>query len=103
MYAIVETGGRQYKLQKDDEVLVNRMAGKESSIVKFKHVLLAKEKNSYHIGSPYLKNAYVTCEILSQTRARKVVAFKYKRRKGQKTKVGHRQDLTRLRVKEIHI
>lgn len=103
MYAIIETGGGQYKVGKDEEFLVNRIAGKQSGIVKFKNILFAKEKNSYHIGTPYVKDAYVTCEILSHPRAKKVIAFRYKRRKSYKRKVGHRQDLTRLRVKEIKV
>jgi large subunit ribosomal protein L21 len=84
MYAIVDTGGRQYKLEKNGEFLVNRMEGKESGIVKFKKVLFAKEKASCHVGAPYIKDAYVTCEILSHPRAKKVIAFKYKRRKSKK-------------------
>ncbi len=103
MYVILETGGRQYKLEKNDEFLVNRIAGKERGVVKFKHILFAKEKNAYHTGKPYIKDASVTCEILSHPRGKKVIAFKYKRRKSKKRKVGHRQDLTRLKVKEIKI
>jgi len=103
MYAIIEASGRQYKIEKDTEFLVNRMEGKPSSVVKFKHVLFAKERNAYHVGRPYLKDAYVSCEILSHPRGKKVIAFKYKRRKSYKRKVGHRQDLTRLRVKEIKV
>lgn len=103
MYVILEAGGKQYKLGKNDEFLANRIAGKKASVVKFKHILFAKDKNAYHIGSPYIKDAYVSCEVLSHPRGKKVVAFKYKRRKSYKRKVGHRQDLTRLRVKEIKI
>ena len=103
MYAILEASGRQYKAEKNGEILMSRIAGKPSSVVKFKHVLFAKEKNTYHAGTPYLKDAYVTCEILAHPRAKKVVAFKYKRRKSQKRIKGHRQDLTRLKVKEIKI
>ncbi|MBL7155557.1 MAG: 50S ribosomal protein L21 [Candidatus Omnitrophica bacterium] len=103
MYVVLKAGGKQYKLEKNDEFLINRISGKESSVIKFKNVLLVKEKSSYHIGKPYLKDAYVTCEILSHPRARKVVAFKYKRRKSHKAKIGHRQDLTKLKVKEIKI
>ena len=103
MYVIVETGGRQYKLEKNQEFLTNRVEGKESSVVKLKNILFAKEKQSFHIGTPYVKGAYVTCEVLSHPRAKKVVAFKYKRRKSSKRKVGHRQDLTKLKVKEIHL
>jgi len=103
MYAILEASGRQYKVKEKDEFFVSRVEGKESSLVKFKKVLFAKDKSAYHAGNPYIKDAYVTCEILSHPRAKKVVAFKYKRRKSKKWKVGHRQDLTRLRVKEIKI
>ncbi|MFC1576706.1 50S ribosomal protein L21 [Candidatus Omnitrophota bacterium] len=103
MYVVLETGGRQYKVSENEEFLVNRMEGKESSAVKFKHILLAKDKNTVHIGTPYLKEAHVTCEILSHPRAKKVVAFKYKRRKSYHKTIGHRQDLTRLRVKEIKV
>jgi len=103
MYAIIEASGRQYKVAKNDEFLVSRMPGKPESAVKFKNILFAKEKNSYHVGTPYIKDAHVTCEILSHPRAKKLVAFKYKRRKSSKRKVGHRQDLTRLKVKEIKL
>ena len=103
MYVIVETSGRQYKIEKNIEFLVNRLEGKPSSVVKLKNILFAKEKNTCHIGKPYIKDAYVTCEILSHPRGKKVIAFKYKKRKSQKWKRGHRQDLTRLKVKEIKI
>jgi large subunit ribosomal protein L21 len=103
MYVILEAVGKQYKLAKNDEFLVNRIDGKEKGIVKFKHILFAKEKSACHVGKPYIKDASVTCEILAHTRGKKVIAFKYKRRKSKKRKVGHRQDLTRLKVKEIKI
>ena len=103
MYVILETSGRQYRVEKNSEFLVNRIEGKPTSVVKLKNILFAKDKSTYEVGTPYLKEAYVTCEILSHPRSRKVVAFKYKRRKSEKSKVGHRQDLTKLRVKEIKI
>ena len=103
MYAIVSLAGRQYKLEKGTEFLTNRMLGKESSVIKLKDVLFAKEKNAYHVGTPYIKSAFVSCEIIDHPRAKKVVAFKYKRRKSSKRTVGHRQDLTRLKVKEISL
>jgi len=103
MYAIIELGGRQYRLEKEGTFLANRIAGKPSSTVKFKHVLFAKERNSYHVGTPYLKDAHVFCEVVSHPRAKKVTAFKYKRRKSQKRIHGHRQNLTLFKVKEIKI
>ena len=103
MYVILEAGGKQYKLAKDDVFVLNRMPGKKESMVKLKNVLFARERQSYFAGAPHIKDAYVTCEILAHPRADKVVAFKYKRRKSYKRKIGHRQDLTMLKVKEIHL
>ena len=103
MYVILEAGGKQYRLKKNNEFLLNRISAKKDGIVKFKHILFAKEKNAYHAGNPYIKDAYVACEVLAHSRGKKVIAFKYKRRKGYKRKVGHRQDLTRLKVKEIKV
>ena len=103
MYIVAEIGGKQYRLEKNEEFLVNRIAGKEASVVRLKNILFAKERNTCHVGTPYIKDAYAACEILSHLRGKKVIAFKYKRRKSSKRKKGHRQDLTRLRVKEIKI
>ncbi len=103
MYAIVEIGGRQEKVEKDASIVVNRLAEKEAHAVKIPHVLFAKKGNTYHIGNPYIKGAHVDCEVIAHTRGRKVIAFKYKRRKSYHRKVGHRQDLTVLKVKEIHV
>ena len=103
MYAVVETGGKQYKVAKNDVVLVERLEAKVGGEIKLNKVLLAKEGNSVHVGSPYLKSSHVTCQVLGNIRGDKVIAFKYKRRKSEKKKIGHRQELTKLKVKEIEI
>ena len=103
MYAIVEIGGRQEKVEKGSSIAVNRLARKENSDFKLSHILFARKGNAYHIGNPYIKGAHVDCEVIAHTRGRKVIAFKYKKRKSYHRKVGHRQDLTVLKVKEIHI
>ncbi len=103
MYAIVETGGKQYKVAKNDILLVEKLKAKDGSDVKLNKILLAKEGNSIHVGTPHLKGAHVVCEVVGQVRADKVVAFKYKKRKSEKKKIGHRQELTKLKVKEIEI
>lgn len=103
MYAVVETGGKQYKVAKNDTILVDKLDAKDGGTLKLDKVLLAKEGNSVHVGTPYLKGTHITCEVLGVVRADKVVAFKYKRRKSEKKKVGHRQDLLKLKVKEIEI
>jgi large subunit ribosomal protein L21 len=101
MYAVIETGGKQYKVAKDDIFLVEKLEDKDGSDVKISNVLLLKEGNSVHIGTPYVAGAHVICEVLGQARMQKVVAFKYKKRKSEKKKIGHRQDVTKLKVKEI--
>jgi len=103
MYAIVETGGKQYKVAKNDIIVVEKLKSKAGSDVKLGNVLLAKEGNSIHVGTPHLKGAHVICEVLGNFRTPKVIAFKYKRRKSEKKKIGHRQDVTKLKVKEIEI
>ena len=103
MYAIIETGGKQYKVAKNDILVVEKLETKAGGEVKMNKVLLAKEGNSVHVGDPYLKGAHVICEVLGQERAPKVIAFKYKRRKSEKKKIGHRQNVTKIRVKEIEI
>jgi large subunit ribosomal protein L21 len=101
MYAVVETGGKQYKVAKNDTILVELMDAKEGKTVSLDKVLLTKEGNTIHVGTPYLKGASVTCEVLGGIRTDKVVAYKYKKRKSEKKKIGHRSDMLKLLVKEI--
>ena len=104
MYAVVETGGKQYKVTKNDIILVEKLQSpKAGGEVKLSNVLLAKDGNSIHVGNPYLKGAHVVCESLGQVKGDKVIAFKYKKRKSEKKKIGHRQALTKLKVKEIEV
>lgn len=103
MYAVIETGSKQYKVAKNDIILVEKLKSKDGSEVKLARVLLVKDGNSVHVGNPYLKGAHVICESLGLIRQPKVVAFKYKKRKSEKKKIGHRQNVTKLKVKEIEI
>ena len=103
MYAVVETGGKQYKVAKNDIILVEKLKAKTGGEVKLSNVLLAKDGASVHVGNPYIKGARVVCESLGETRLDKVIAFKYKKRKSEKKKIGHRQAATRLKVKEIEL
>lgn len=103
MYAVIESGSKQYKVAKDDIILVEKMGVKKGSPVKLDKVLLVKEGNSVHVGTPYLKGAHVDCEFIDFVRGDKIIAFKYKKRKSEKKKIGHRQDLLKLKVKAIEI
>ena len=103
MFAVIETGNKQYKVAKDDILLVELLDIEGAKTVKLDKVLLVKEGNAVHVGNPYLKGAHVNCEILGETRGDKLIAFKYKKRKSEKKKIGHRQELLKLKVKSIEV
>ena len=103
MYAVIETGSKQYKVAKDDIILIERLEVKEDRTLRLNDVLLIKDGSSVHVGSPYLKGAGVTCEVLAEVRGDKLIAYKYKKRKSSKKKIGHRQDLLKLEVKSIEL
>jgi large subunit ribosomal protein L21 len=103
MYAVIELKGSQIKVEKDETFVVNRMEAGKSKTLKVDKVLFGKKGNSYKIGDPYVKGAYVECEILGEKRGKKVIAFKYRDRKSSQSKIGHRQDLTELKVVDIHL
>lgn len=101
MYAIVETGGKQYKVKSGDTVRVGKLDGEVGSEVTLSQVLLAGEGDSVKYGAPYVDGASVKAKITEQHRTRKVIVFKYKRRKGYRVKRGHRQHYTALRIEDI--
>lgn len=101
MYAVIETGGKQYRVQPGDVIEVERVgASAESPEVTF-DVLLYGDGDTVKVGQPTLKGATVKATFLADFRARKVIIFKYKKRKGYRRKNGHRQDLQRLRIQSI--
>ena len=101
MYAVIEANGKQYKVAKNDIFSTERMSVKAGAEVKISKVLLLNEGNSVHVGNPYVKGSHVACEVVKQMREPKVIAYKYKKRKSEKKKIGHRRDVTVLKVKEI--
>lgn len=103
MYAIIEVGGKQYKVEKDDIIDIERQNKKEQQKLIFNKVLLVAKDKDIQIGQPYVKGAKVTASVLKNLRARKVVSYKYRRRKSSHWKKGHRQLLTRIRIKELSV
>lgn len=103
MYAIVETGSKQYKVQKGDVFEVERFDAQPGKTVKLDKVLMYAKAKSVEIGTPYIKGAKVVCDVISDFRAPKVIAFTYRRRKSSRRKKGHRQNMTRLKVTEIEV
>lgn len=101
-YAVFETGGKQYKVEKENEFDVERLEADEGSTVAFDRVLAVSDGKELTIGTPVVESAVVEAEVVKHARGKKVVAFKKKRRKGYHRKVGHRQELTRLRITNIN-
>ena len=101
MYAIVEIAGQQFKVEKDQNIFVHRLEGKEGSKVEFDKVLLTDDKGKVTVGAPAIKGVKVQAEIVKHLKGDKVIVFKKKRRKGYKVKNGHRQYFTELAIKGI--
>jgi large subunit ribosomal protein L21 len=101
MYAIVKTGGKQYKVSAGDILTVEKIEGNVGDTVFLEDVLMISSGEKADIGTPQIANAKVAAEIISQTKNKKVIIFKSKRRKGYQKKTGHRQQVTRLKIKEV--
>jgi len=102
MYAVIELAGTQVLVEKNSKILVNRLKEQKKKDIKIDKVLFGKKGSSYFVGQPYVKGASVDCEILGDKRLKKVIAFKYRDRKSSQSKIGHRQDVTELVIKDIH-
>jgi len=100
MYAIIETGGKQYKVQKDDVIFVEKLAFEEGSTVDFKVVAVSDGENLI-LGNPYVTSAKVTAKILKNGKGKKITVFTYKPKKSEKRKLGHRQPYTKVQIQEI--
>jgi len=102
MFAVIKTGGKQYKVAKDDVVRVERLDAEAGSMVLFESVLmLGGEGDSVDIGTPFVEGARVSAQVVDQTRGEKIIVFKKKRRQNYRRTKGHRQDLTELKILEI--
>lgn len=101
MFAVIKTGGKQYKVAAEDEIIVMNLPGEAGDVVTFAEVLSLGEGASLEIGAPLVTGASVVAEILDQARGPKVIAFKKRRRQNSRRKRGHRQDLTIVRITEI--
>jgi large subunit ribosomal protein L21 len=100
MYAVIKTGGKQYRVAADDVLTVEKLAGQPGDKIEFNEVLMVGG-DSVKIGSPLISGALVKAEVVEQTRGPKVIAFKKRRRKNSRRKRGHRQDLTTVKITEI--
>jgi len=101
MYAIVEIGGQQFKVEKDQQIFVHRLEEKEGDKVEFDNVLLIDNNGKVNVGAPAISGAKVTAKVLDHLKGDKVVVFKKKRRKGYRVKNGHRQAFTQIEIQSI--
>jgi len=103
MYAVLETGSKQYRVSTGDQVEVERLATEVGQAVTLDRVLLVNNEGKISVGSPTVANASVVADVVGHIRGEKKIAFKMKRRKGYHKTIGHRQELTVLKIKEIKI
>jgi len=103
MYAIVEIGGEQFKVSKNDKIIASRQPGDVGSSVDIENVLLLSADDGIKVGTPYVEGAKVQATILEHDKADKVIVFKKKRRKRYRVLRGHRQPQTTLQINEIKV
>ena len=101
MFAVIKTGGKQYRVSPSQLFKVEKVAGNAGEVVEFKEVLIVGDGDKTTIGTPVIADALVTAEVVEQVRAPKVIAFKKRRRQNSKRIRGHRQELTIVRISEI--
>jgi len=103
MYAIIENGGKQYKIEEGKKIRLEKLPNNPGDTVEIRTVLSIHDGATTIVGNPYIDGAYIQGKVLSQGRDKKVTVFKYKRRKDSKTKKGHRQAYTELLVEKIYM
>ena len=101
MFAVIRTGGKQYRVAKDDVISVEKLAGEPGAVIELGEVLMIGEGAEVATGTPLLAGASVAATVVKQTRAPKIIVFKKKRRHNYRRKKGHRQQQTVLRIAEI--
>ncbi|NCC75998.1 MAG: 50S ribosomal protein L21 [Clostridia bacterium] len=103
MYAVIATGGKQYRVSVGEEIFIEKLAGEAGDAVKFTEVLMVSDDNGTQVGTPTLDGAAVEAEIVKQGKQKKIIVFKYKAKKGFRRKKGHRQPYTRVRINAINV
>ena len=101
MYAVVKTGGKQYRVAKDDTILVEKLEADEGAQITLDEVMMLGDGETVTVGRPTVANASVEAQVVSQTRGPKILIFRRKRRKNHRRLQGHRQDLTLLKITDI--
>ena len=101
MYAVIETGGKQYQVKEGDVVFIEKLGADVDSTVTFDKVVVVGGEGKISVGAPYVKGAKVEAKVLKNGKAKKITVFTYKAKKNEKTKQGHRQPYTQVRIEAI--
>lgn len=101
MYAVIKTGGKQYRVAQNDLLTIERLEGEPGASIEFADVLMVGEGDNVKVGAPFVDGAKVTAELVDQARGPKVIAFKKRRRQNSRRKKGHRQHLSLVRITSI--
>ena len=101
MYAVIKTGGKQYRVENGDIIEVEKLPADAGSTISLSPVLMFNDDKASKVGNPVIEGAAVSAEVLEQTRGDKIIVFKKKRRKGYRRTIGHRQDLTVLKITDV--
>ena len=103
MFAVIETGGKQYKVQYGDVIFVEKLAAEENAEVEFPVVALCKEDGTLSVGTPVVEGAKVVGKVLKNGKGKKIVVFKYRPKKDSKSMRGHRQPYTKVQIEKISV
>ncbi|MFT3951240.1 MAG: 50S ribosomal protein L21 [Oscillospiraceae bacterium] len=102
MYAVIETGGKQYQVKAGDVVFIEKLPVAAESEITFDKVVLVGGDEGTKVGAPYVSGAFVTATVLKNGKAKKIIVFTYKAKKNEKTKQGHRQPYTQVRIDAVN-
>jgi large subunit ribosomal protein L21 len=103
MYAIIETGGKQYKVSEGDTLFIEKIEAEDGTKVEFDKVLAVSTDDGLKVGKPYVEKVKVTAEVEKNGKGKKIIVFKYKAKKGYKKMQGHRQPYTRVKIEKISL
>ena len=102
MYAIIETGGKQFKVSEGDVVFIEKLDVNENDAIKFDRVLVCGDEGEVKIGTPYVDGASVEAKVVKNGKGRKIMIFKYNAKKNYRKRQGHRQPYTKVQIEKIH-
>jgi large subunit ribosomal protein L21 len=102
MYAVVETGGKQYRVQEGDTLFVEKIAGNEGDNIKFDKVLFVSNGGDVKVGTPFIEDMTVDASLVEHGKGKKIIVYKFKAKKDYRKKQGHRQPYTKVKIEKIN-